>query len=93
MSGEGGHVRVRRFGERKEMWWEGCGVCCFDSKSGGLVGVAGARFRGSSSMWFMPAISVCVIVPRALGKEETRFSSGKRGFWVDPSCAFGCCRR
>lgn len=56
MSGEGGgHVRVRRFWG-KEMWWEG------------LVGVAGARFRGGGFMWFMPVISVCRDCSEGIGE-------------------------
>lgn len=67
MSGEGGHVRVRRFGERR-CGGRVVGSVVFIRNLEGLVGVAGARFRGGGFMRFMPAISVCRDCSEGIGE-------------------------
>lgn len=47
----------------------------------GLVGVAGARFRGGGFMWFMPVISVCRDCSEGIGEGGGLLLFGKeRGF-------------
>jgi len=88
----GGHVRVRRFGERR-CGGRVVGSVVFIRNLEGLVGVAGARFRGGGFMRFMPAISVCRDCSEGIGEGGRLASLREReGFCVDPNCAFGVCQ-
>ncbi len=84
MSGEGGAcagTEVLGKGDVAGGLW---GLLFFIRNLEGLVGMAGARFRGSGFMRFMPVISVCRDCSEGIGEGGDSLLFGKeRGFaWI-----------
>ena len=79
----GGMCGYGGFGERR-CGGRVVGSVVFIRNLEGLVGVAGARFRGSGFMRFMPVISVCRDCSEGIGEGGDSLLFGKeRGFaWI-----------